>query len=121
MSFWDALGQEAVEGRTLWLLAVFLVSVTLVRAFSTTKPRLKAIAFLVIVHLVCFVVAAATHALGSELYKDFRVAGEVAGGIAFVGSAAAVLFSVALPRVRLETPRILQDVIVAIASVIAAV
>lgn len=122
MAFWEALGEEAVEGRTLWLLAVFLVAVTLVRGFSVQKPtRLKSLSFLVIVHLVCWVVASASRALNSDLYKDFRVPGLVAGAIAFVGCTAAVLFTVALPRVRLTTPRILQDVIVAIASVIAAV
>src|SRR5438128_1658584 len=122
MGLWEALGQEAAEGRTLWLLATFLVAATLVRGLSVQRPtRLKSLSFLVIIHLICWVVASASRAAGSELYRDFRVPGLVAGGIAFVGSAAAVLFTVALPRIRLNTPRILQDVIVAIASVIAAV
>ncbi|MBK7863486.1 MAG: mechanosensitive ion channel family protein [Archangiaceae bacterium] len=121
MAFWDALGQEGAEGRTLWVLAVFLVSVTLVRAFSTQRSRLKSLTFLVIVHLVCWLIAAASRALGGEIHHDFHVTGSVAGGIAVVGSIAAVLFSVALPRVRLETPRILQDVIVAGAALVTAV
>src|SRR5262249_48671463 len=122
MSFWDALTQEAIEGRTWWLLAVFSATAVLVRGFSVQRPtRLKSLVFLVLVHLLCWVGASAQRAMGSELYRAFRVPGIVAGGVVFVGSAAAVLFTVALPRIRLNTPRILQDVIVAIASLIAAV
>lgn len=122
MGLFEALGQEAAEGHTLWLLAVFLISVTLVRGFSVQKPtRLKSLSFLVIVHLLSWVVSSASRALGSDVYKDLRVVGLVAGGVAFVGCVSAVLFTVALPRVRLTTPRILQDVIVALASIIAGV
>jgi small-conductance mechanosensitive channel/CRP-like cAMP-binding protein len=122
MPLWEALALEAREGRTLWLLALFLTTVVLVRGVSRNRPtRLKAIVFLVVVHLIGWLVVSAQRALGSELYRDFRLPGLVAGGIAFVGCSAALLFTVFLPRLRLNTPRILQDVIVAIASVIAGV
>ncbi len=93
------------------------------RAFSIQRPtRLKPIAFLVLVHLICVAIASTQRAVGSDLYSDFRVPGMVAGGIAFVGCVAAVLFSVAMPRaVHLTVPRIVQDVLVAIASLIAGV
>jgi small-conductance mechanosensitive channel/CRP-like cAMP-binding protein len=122
MSFWQALATEAIEGRTFWLVASFLVAAVLVRHLAPQSPtRMKSLAFFVIVHLICWVVASAERALGSELYTDFRVPGTVAGGVAFVGCAAAVLFDVALPRIHLRVPRILQDVIVAVASLIAGV
>lgn len=122
MGLLQALGDEAAEGHTLWLLATFLVSAALVRAFAVQKPtRLKAVTFLFTVHVIAWVVASTLRTFDSEVYKDIRLVGLVAGGVAFVGCVSAVLFSVALPRVRLETPRILQDVIVALACVIAAV
>src|SRR5438309_2035187 len=99
MPFWEALTNEASLGRTPWLLATFFVTVTLVRAFARQRPaRLKSLVFLVLVHLICLGIATVSRSLGSELYTDFRVPGVVAGGVAFVGCAAALLFTVALPR-----------------------
>jgi len=123
LGLWEALGQEAAEGDTLWVLAAFLLSAFLCRTFAAKHqaPRFKSLTFLLIVHVVCVAVASASRAFGSDLYKDLRAPGLVAGAVVLVGSIAAVLFSVLLPRVRLETPRIVQDVIVAIASVIAGV
>src|SRR5581483_4872333 len=122
MSFFEALGQEAVAGHTIWLIAAFLTTAVLERHVALKRtPRIKTLAFFVIVHLICLVIAAATRVLGAAYADDFHVPAVVAGGVCFVGCGAAVLFDVALPRMRLDTPRILQDVIVAVASLIAGV
>ncbi|MBL8951485.1 MAG: mechanosensitive ion channel family protein [Myxococcaceae bacterium] len=123
MGLWEALGQEAAEGDTLWVLAGFLISTVASRAFAAKlqQPRFRSLGFLLVVHLVCWVVAAGSRAFGSDLYKDLRAPGIVAGAVVLVGSIAAVLFNVLLPRLRVETPRIVQDVLVAIVSVVAGV
>jgi small-conductance mechanosensitive channel/CRP-like cAMP-binding protein len=122
MSFLEALGKEAIEGRTFWLVAVFLTTAVMVRHLSVVKPtRMKTLAFFVVAHLICWLLASLERSLGASYYEDFRVPGSVAGGVAFVGCAAGLLFDVGLPRIRLTTPRILQDVIVAVASLIAGI
>ncbi len=123
MGLWEALVQEAAEGDTVWVLSVFLLAAFVTRAFAAghQKPRFKSLTFLLVVHVTCWAVSGVSRALGADLYRDLRVPGSVAGAIVLVGCIAAVLFTVLLPRARLEAPRIVQDVVVAIASVIAGV
>src|SRR5258708_2358688 len=89
MPFWEALAKEAVEGHTFWLVAVFLATAVMLRHFSVQRAtRMKSLAFFVVVHLVCWLLASAQRALGAAYYEDFRVPGLVAAGVAFVGCAA---------------------------------
>jgi small-conductance mechanosensitive channel len=122
MSFWDALREEAGQARTLYLAGLFLTCFLAVRALAARQEvRFKALAFFFGMHLVCLITAAGLHAYGSPLFTDFRLPALALAGVATVGMIAALLFAALLPRARLHVPRILQDVVVAIASVITVV
>ncbi len=119
MGFSEALLEEAQQGRTLYLSALFLVTFLVVKALAKDQEvRFKALAFFFVMHLICLWVAAALHAYGSALYTDFRMPAAALAGVATVGMLAGLLFAGLLPRARLHVPRILQDVVVAIASVV---
>ncbi len=119
MGFSDALLEEAQQGRTLYLSALFLVTFLVVKALAKHQEvRFKALFFFFITHLICLVIAAGLHAAGSPLFTDFRLPAAALAGVATVGMVAALLFAGLLPRARLHVPRILQDVVVAIASVV---
>ncbi len=119
MSFYEALQEEALQGRTLYLSALFLVCFVAVRGLAATQAvRFKGLIFFYGMHLVCLVTAASLHAYGSPLYVDFRMPAAALAGVATVGMVAALFFAALLPRARIHVPRILQDVVVAIASVI---
>ncbi len=119
MGFSDALWEEAQQGRTLYLSALFLITFLAVRTLAKNRDvRFKALGFFFVMHLVCLLVAATLHTVDSPLYTDFRIPAAVLAGVATVGMVAGLLFSGLLPRARLNVPRILQDVVVAIASLV---
>lgn len=120
MSIWDGILAEAKADRSLYLLALFALTQLLVRLLARAEPvRLKALTFCLSMHLAILPIAGVLRALSSELHKPFRFASLVFAAISVVGVAGAILFTVILPRVGVRTPRILQDVLVAGASVLA--
>jgi small-conductance mechanosensitive channel/CRP-like cAMP-binding protein len=119
MGFSDALMEEAQQGRTLYVSALFLITFLMVKMLAKKQEvRFKALIFFFVMHLVCLLVGAVLRAVGSPLYTDFRMPAAALAGVAMVGMIAGLLFSGLLPRARLHVPRILQDVAVAIASVV---
>ena len=121
VSFIDALVLEASQAWTPWLLVLLVTSWLVARLAAVDHPRFKAVFFFAAIHLIGVVTSAALRALGSEHADAFRTPGWVLGSVAFVGATAILVFSVLLPRLRLATPPILQDVLVAAASVVVAV
>lgn len=121
MSFFEALGQEAVQSYTPWVLAVAAITFVLSKAIAVDKPRFKALFFFVGAHLTLLVATAGFHAAGSTLAELTRSPTWVFGAVSLVACGATLLFSVILPRVRLHTPLIVQDVVVGIAMVATAV
>jgi small-conductance mechanosensitive channel/CRP-like cAMP-binding protein len=119
--FIDALLIEAVQAWTPWLVALVAVSWAVARVAAVDHPRFKAVTFFAAVHLAGVLSTAALRALGSPQADAFRTPAWVLGSVAFVGSAAILVFSVLLPRLRLSTPPILQDVLVGVISVVVAV
>ncbi|MBX7115408.1 MAG: mechanosensitive ion channel [Myxococcaceae bacterium] len=118
MTFWDALLNHGTESLTAYLAVLLLVTHVSVRALNLTSTvRLKALGFFFAMHLVCLLGAASLHAAGSDLYRDFLVPARVFAGVAAVGMLGLMIFAVILPRIRVSTPRILQDVLIALASV----
>src|SRR5438093_1508334 len=118
MSFSEALQEEALQGRTLYLSALFVICFVAVRGLAAKQQvRFRALVFFFGMHLVCLLTAASLHAYGSPMFVDFRMPALALAGVATVGMLAALLFAALLPRVRIVVPRILQDVVVAIASV----
>lgn len=121
VSFIDALVLEASQAWTPWLLALLVTSWLVARLAAVDHPRFKAVFFFAAVHVFGVVTSAALRAVGSPHADAFRTPGWVLGSVAFVGAAAILVFSVVLPRLRLATPPILQDVLVGVASVVVAV
>ncbi len=120
MNFFEALWAEAQLAYTPWLLLV--VTVTFVsRLLARDKLRFRALFLFVAAHLLGLVVTASLAVNASSLTDTVRTPAWVFGGAAFVGSTAALLFSVILPRMRLNTPPIVQDVAVGISMIVAAV
>lgn len=121
MSFFEALLHEGKSAWTAWLLLVCVIAVPTARMVGHDKPRVRALSFFLSMHLLLLLVTAALVALGSDHAQTTRIPSWSFGAVSFVGALSTLLFSVLLPRVRLLVPRILQDVLVALLSVIAAV
>ena len=116
--FFDALRDEFGTGHTAWLFVVYAVTVVLVRALVARQVRLRALSFFFAMHVVFLIAASGLTARHSDIAADFRVPGLVFGGVAAVGCVAALLFGVLMGRAHVRIPRVVQDVLVAIASLI---
>ncbi len=116
--FYEALKTEFASGHTAWLFVLYAVTVVLVRALVAQQVRLRALTFFFSMHVVFLLAAAGLSAKASTIAADFRVPGLVFGGVAAVGCIAALLFGVLMGRARVQMPRVLQDVLVAIAALL---
>lgn len=121
MSFFESLWAEARQASTLWVLGVSLAAFLLSKLATIDRARFKAALFFLAMHVLTLLLAAAMVVQGSSLVDAFRTPAWVFGAVALVGASATLLFNVLLPRVRVRLPLILQDVLVAIASVATAV
>lgn len=120
MNAWDALLQEVREDKTLWLLGAWLLTLAVNRVAVEREPgRLRIIAFFVGVHCLLVPVATALRVQESSSLLYVRLPALVAAGVALAGMAGIGLFMVALPRVRVRLPKILQDIIVSGGAVVA--
>ncbi len=119
MSFSSTLYHQLVDGRTLWVILAWAVIVALARLGPyAARQRLRAPTFLLALHLVCVLVVAGTEAAGYDPTVA-AVAGLAFELLSIVGLAQVLIFWLALPRVGLTMPRILVDVVTAIASLVA--
>lgn len=121
MRFFELLGTEASEAFTPWVLLLFAVAFVLAKTVAIDRPRFKAVFFFLTTHLFGLLATAGFAAAGASLADVFRTPTWIFGAVALVGATATLLFSVVLPRVRLRTPLIVQDVVVGIAMVAVAV
>lgn len=117
MRFFEALWNEATRSYTPWVLLLVAVAFVLAKWVAVDKPRLKAMFFFIAAHLIGLVGTAGFDTAGSPLGEMLRTPTWILGAAGFVGASATLLFSVILPRMRLHTPLIVQDVVVAIAMV----
>jgi len=123
VAFLYALWKEALLADTFWLLTALVIALGASR-FSPSRsnpPRLRPLVFFLSMHVVSLLGAAWLSVIGSAVVDQIRIPAAVFSGVAFVGAAAVLLFHVILPRLRLQAPRIVEDVTVAIFSVITAV
>jgi small-conductance mechanosensitive channel/CRP-like cAMP-binding protein len=119
---WQALVAEARTDGTLWVLGGLVVCWTLVRITGAVHAQWKRLRFLlalVLLHLLLVPAAAAMRGSQPDIYVDVRLPCVVMAAVAGVSMSGAVLFGALLPRMRIETPRIMQDVIVAGAALLA--
>ena len=115
------LWNEGREASTAWVLGVSLVAFLLSKLSTIDRARFKAALFFLSMHLVTLLLTAGLQVKQSPLAEAFRTPMWVFGAVGLVGASATLIFNVVLPRLRLKLPLILQDVVVAIASVATAV
>ncbi len=120
MTIWSALSTELHEGHSLELLGgiglVFLLS-TILRARE--RAPLRAVLLLFVAHISFAVPAALLKVVGSGLAGDLHLVARVLAAVCGVKVAGVLVFGVALPRLHAQTSRILQDVMIVAASVVA--
>ncbi len=121
MSFLSALWKEALLAHTFWLLTALVIALGASRFSTSSRPRLRPLGFFLSMHVVSLLGAAGLAVMGSAFVEEIRIPAAVFGGVAFVGAAAVLLFHVILPRLRVYAPRIVEDVMVAVFSVVTAV
>jgi small-conductance mechanosensitive channel/CRP-like cAMP-binding protein len=115
-SFFRAVVAETLEDRTLWIGAGILGALALVRAAAPAGRRsLSGVVALFFLHLIFIPIAAAFRGDAST-YAEVRLPCWIFGGMAAIGATSAVTFDVALQLVKIDVPRILRDVIAAIAA-----
>jgi small-conductance mechanosensitive channel/CRP-like cAMP-binding protein len=119
MSIWDGIVAEVYADHTLALTALaFLLTILARTVVSGHRERLRTNVTLFMVHLGLVPIAGAFRAGGSSLADDVRLAALILASLSLIGLTSRVLFSFALPKVRLIVPQILQDVLIAAASLI---
>ncbi|MDI1446991.1 mechanosensitive ion channel family protein [Polyangium sp. 6x1] len=121
MAFLYALWKEALLAHTFWLVTALVIALVASRFSTPSEPRLRPLGFFLSMHVLSLLGAAALAVTGSAFVDEIRIPAAVFGGVAFVGASAVLLFHVVLPRLRLHAPRIVEDVMVAIFSVVTAV
>jgi small-conductance mechanosensitive channel/CRP-like cAMP-binding protein len=120
MEIWAGITAEFADDRTLPLLVVGLVLVATTRALAVEgRERARSGMLLLMLHLLLVPIAGILHATGSAYYRETRLAALMAVTFALIGLVGVLLFTVLIPRTRINVPRILQDVLIAAVSTIA--
>lgn len=120
MSFIEALWLEARAAHTPWLLALCALAL-LVRRLGLHQARLRVLSFWASAHVVALCVDAALRTSELSAGNEFRTVAWVFGAVTFVGAGMSVLFDGVLARAGVALPRIVEDVLVGLLSVLAAV
>lgn len=118
MSPLEGIWAEAADDHTLFLVAGLIVTTLVVRAAGADRRRLFGIAVLTGFHLALLPVVGFLRARGSNAYADIRLPSLMFAGLAAVSMAGLLLFRVVLPRLRVHLPKILQDVVVGVVSIV---
>lgn len=119
MGIWSGILTELREDKTAELVAVATVLVIVTRALAAAhRERLRSALVLIGMYVVLVPVAAVLQATGSTLYKETRLVALVLATFALIQIFGTLVFAATLPRLRVTVPRILQDVLVAGASLV---
>ncbi|MFO0594436.1 MAG: mechanosensitive ion channel family protein [Myxococcaceae bacterium] len=121
MNFFERLGSEALRLYTPWVLVATATAFVLGKLVSVHKARMKALLFFTGVHVAGLVTTAALGDDSTTFVEGFRTLTWMLSAVSLVGAVSTVLFSVVLPRIRLDTPLIVQDVVVGVSMVVASV
>jgi small-conductance mechanosensitive channel/CRP-like cAMP-binding protein len=120
MTFWSTLSAEVLQDLTLWILAGLVVVALLSRLRTAHEERLmRAPLVLLGLHVVAAGGAAVARWAGADAYRDFNLMARVFGAICIIQLAAVAIFVVLLPRVGFQASRIMRDVMVFAASMVA--
>ena len=120
MNFFVTLSREAMSAHTPWLLFASLAALLFARSPKRPERRHGTMMFCLGAHLFMLLLTAAFHGQSGDLSSDLRLIAWIFGALAFVGSVSALVFLGLLSRTRIRVPRIVEDVVVGIVSVIAA-
>ncbi|HTJ80968.1 MAG TPA: mechanosensitive ion channel family protein [Polyangiaceae bacterium] len=111
MGLFQAFYDEALRDFTPWLILAALAARAVVR--SADPRRMRVTMFFLAIHVVLVVTTAVLASLGADATRDVHLAAALVAGMAGVSIAGALIFKAALPRLRISTPQILQDVVIA--------
>ena len=118
-ALWGEILAEALDQRSPLLLVAAFVVVPLMRyAAPEERSRRSGIFLLVAAHLVLVPLAGPLRAGPHPGYAQVHAVTLALGACLAVFLGGALLFMVALPRLRLDPPRILQDVMISVAALV---
>src|SRR5437762_1565199 len=113
MSLWIAILAEIKDDRTAELSALAVILLVATRlAAAPHRERIRSSAVLFGLHLLIVPIAGTLRMARAIVYPETRLAALTFATLSLIGLGATLLFSVLLPRARIATPRILQDVLV---------
>jgi small-conductance mechanosensitive channel len=121
-SAWQTILSEATRQGTVWIVVGFIVAWLLQRGrmqAAEHRRRWKLVIGLSAIHLLLLPVTALSTWLDVGVARELRLTGSVAGALAGVGLCAEIVFYAVFPRMRLGIPPIVQDVLVAVFSLVA--
>jgi small-conductance mechanosensitive channel/CRP-like cAMP-binding protein len=101
------------------LVAAFVVLLVMRLLALSNRERVRSALVLLGLHLLLVPVAGAFRTSDSSLYRETRLIALIFGTLGFIQLLGTLLFAIVLPRVRVQVPRIVQDVIIAGSSLIA--
>jgi small-conductance mechanosensitive channel/CRP-like cAMP-binding protein len=122
MDLLSTLWHEAWEDGSVLLVGGLFLLAFLLRTFAPDeRTRLRAILVLTILHLILMPICAGLRRAGADAYPDVRLPTLIIGTLAAAGMLSTLVFAIGLPRVGLRAPRIVRDVITAVATIIAVI
>jgi small-conductance mechanosensitive channel/CRP-like cAMP-binding protein len=124
MSFWDQVELAAkMRGAFVWAAVIFVVAALVLNALRPAeRMRIRAAMFLFALAFVGLLLTASLAYRGvstdSSLYVWFRWAALFCLWVAFINVGSVFVFDVFLSSIRLKPPRIMRDLLVALAYVV---
>lgn len=127
MTLWEQLQKASLMGRGfLWVAPLFFaVGLLLFALLPRERQRIRTAMLLFVVSLVGLLVVAVSARRGVDphgaMYRWASWAYLLLQGIAFVSIASIFVFDILLAAVRLRTPRIMRDLILALSYIVVAI
>jgi small-conductance mechanosensitive channel/CRP-like cAMP-binding protein len=119
VGLFDGILEEARRDYTGFLVLGFVVTAAALRlAPRAERKRLRSILLLTVLHLILVPIAGWLRSVNSLNLGQARLPALICGAMAALSMGGQLLFVALLPRIRLTVPRILRDVIVAVASIV---
>ncbi|HEX7476175.1 MAG TPA: mechanosensitive ion channel domain-containing protein, partial [Polyangiales bacterium] len=122
LSVLSVLGDEAGKQGTLVILAALALAAFLLRVSRSApdlRSRMQFCTLLTGLHVLLLPAVAIAAVLDAGIARDMRLTGSIVGALAGVGLSGLLVFGMLLPRLRLEVPRLLQDIAVATLATVA--
>lgn len=120
MSVFPTIIEEGIRDQTLPLFLGVVLTAALLGAFAPLeRHRLRSVVFLFALHLILVPICGLLLVSESSFYNETRFVCLLFGALAAVQMGGALAFNLILPAIRLQTPRILRDVLLAAGAIIA--